>query len=173
MLAELIVAGVALAAPATAPALQVTPPPSGAAYGTITVPAIGIRAPIRQLPARGAGKQEHVLADSVGHLPTTYGPGMGGTVALFGHRVTPTLGLSHGPFRYIDRLHRGDRIIVRMPYGRYVYAVKGHRVVRATAWSAFRAKLDGEVLLLAACHPPGSAAFRYVVQATSQPSERS
>jgi sortase A len=168
MLAEFM-AGVALmAAPATAPApLDVQPPPAGAEYGTIAIPALGLRAPIRQLPPLGGGK--HVLDESVGHLPSTYGPGMGGTVALFGHRVTPTLGLAHGPFRYIDRLDRGDRIIVRMPYGRYVYSVQDHRVVRANAWAAFKAKLDGEVLLLAACHPPGSAAFRYVVRATSSP----
>ena len=90
---------------------------------------------------------------------------MSGTVALFGHRVTPTLGLAHGPFRYINRLRPGARIIVRMPYGRYVYRVRGHTVVRANAWSAFRPRLGGDVLLLAACHPPGSAAYRYVVRA--------
>jgi sortase A len=90
---------------------------------------------------------------------------MGGTVALFAHRVTPTLGLAHGPFRYIDRLERGDRIIVRMPYGRYVYRVRGHRVVKADAWSAFRPRLGRDVLLLAACHPPDSSAYRYIVQA--------
>lgn len=171
MLAEFMVGVALVVAPATAPApLHVSPPPTGGGYGTVAIPALGLRAPIRQLPPRGRG--EHVLDESVGHLPSTYGPGMGGTVALFGHRVTPTLGLAHGPFRYIDRLHRGDRIIVRMPYGRYVYRVQDHRVVRATAWAAFTAKLDGEVLLLAACHPPGSAAFRYVVRATSSPTER-
>ena len=107
-----------------------------------------------------------MLAEGVGHLPSTYAPGMGGTVALFGHRVTPTLGLAHGPFRYINRLRPRARIIVRMPYGRYVYRVRGHGVVRANDWATFRPKLDGEVLLLAACHPPGSAAYRYVVRAT-------
>jgi sortase A len=164
MIAELVVSGVAFAATlGTSQPLHVTPPEAGERYGAIIVPALDLRAPLRQLPKRGTG--ERVLDVSVGHLPSTYGPGMGGTVALFGHRVTPTLGLPHGPFRYIDRLKRGDRIIVRMPYGRYAYRVRGHRVVRADAWSAFKPKLDGDVLLLAACHPPGSAAFRYVVRA--------
>ena len=163
MLAELIT-GVALTVtPAAPPPIQVAPPPTGAAYGTVAIPAIGIRAPIRQLPARGTG--ERVLERSVGHLPSTYGPGMSGTIALFGHRVTPTLGLAHGPFRYINRLRRGDRIVVRMPYGRYVYIVRGHRVVKANDWAAFRPRLDSETLLLAACHPLGSAAYRYVVRA--------
>jgi sortase A len=163
MLAELA-AGVALTVtPAAPPPIEVALPASGARYGTVAIPAIGIRAPIRQLPARGSGKR--VLDRGVGHLPSTYGPGMSGTVALFGHRVTPTLGLAHGPFRYIDRLRRGDRIVVRMPYGRYVYSVRGHRVVKKDAWAAFRPRLDADVLLLAACHPPGSAAYRYVVRA--------
>jgi sortase A len=163
MLAELITGVAFTVTPAAPPPIQVTPPPTGAAYGTVAIPAIGIRAPIRQLPARGTGKR--VLDRGVGHLPSTYGPGMSGTVALFGHRVTPTLGLARGPFRYINRLRPGARIIVRMPYGRYVYRVRGHKVVRANAWSAFRPRLGGDVLLLAACHPPGSAAYRYVVRA--------
>jgi sortase A len=165
MLAELATGVVLAATPASAPApLQVALPPAGAGLGTIIIPALGIRAPIGQLPARGAG--ERVLAQGVGHLPSTYSPGMGGTIALFGHRVTPTLGLAHGPFRYINRLRLGARIIVRTSYGRYTYRVRGHRVVRANDWAAFRPKLDGEALLLAACHPPGSAAYRYVVRAT-------
>jgi sortase A len=166
MLLELITGVAFTVTPAVPPPIQVTPPPTGAAYGTVAIPAIGIRAPIRQLPARGTGKR--VLDRGVGHLPSTYGPGMSGTVALFGHRVTPTLGLAHGPFRYINRLRPGARIIVRMPYGRYVYRVRGHKVVRANAWSAFRPRLGGDVLLLAACHPPGSAAYRYVVRAKLQ-----
>jgi LPXTG-site transpeptidase (sortase) family protein len=54
---------------------------------------------------------------------------------------------------------------VRVPYGRYTYRVRSHRVVKADAWSAFKPKLGREELLLAACHPPGSAAYRYVVEA--------
>jgi sortase A len=166
MLAEFMVGVALVVAPATAPApLHVSPPPTGAGYGAIAIPALDLRAPIRQLPPRGPGHR--VLDRSVGHLPSTYGPGMGGTVALFGHRITPTLGLAHGPFRYIDRLHRGDRIIVRMPYGRYVYRVVGHTVVRADAWRVFRPRLGQEELLLAACTPPGKATHRYVVRAVA------
>ena len=55
MLAEL--QGVAFTVtPAAPPPIQVTPPPTGAAYGTVAIPAIGIRAPIRQLPARRASE---------------------------------------------------------------------------------------------------------------------
>ena len=166
MLAELITGVAFMVTPAVPPPIQVTPPATGAKYGTIAIPAIDVDAPIRQLPARGPGTR--VLDRAVGHLPSTYGPGMGGTIAFFGHNMTPTLGLPHGPFHDIDLLHRGARIIVRMPYGRYVYRVRGHKVVRANAWSAFRPRLGGDVLLLAACHPPGSAAYRYVVQAKLQ-----
>lgn len=139
--------------------IRVEPPQVGARYGRVEIPRLQLDAPVRE----GARLRE--LAKGVGHLPSTYWPGMGGTVALFAHRVTPTLGKSHGPFRYLDRLRLGDRITVVMPYGRYVYRVTEHRVVDASAWKEFRARLGNEQLLIAACHPPGSAASRYVVVA--------
>ena len=57
MLAELITGVAFMVTPAAPPPIQVTPPPPGAAYGTIAIPAIGIRAPIRQLPARGTASE--------------------------------------------------------------------------------------------------------------------
>ena len=138
-------------------AIRIELPKPGARYGSVQIPRLRLNAPI------SAGARLRELAASVGHLESTYWPGMGGTVALFAHRVTPTLGLPHGPFRYIDRLRPGHRIVVTMPYGRYVYRVTGHRVVHRKAWKAFRAELGEERLLIAACHPPGSAAQRYVV----------
>ena len=87
--------------------------------------------------------------------------------------MTPTLGLPHGPFHDIDLLHRGARIIVRMPYGRYVYRVRGHKVVRANAWSAFvpgsaatfccwlRATLQGRPRTATSCEPSCNSSPRF------------
>ena len=45
-----------------------------------------------------------------------------------GHRTT------HGaPFRNIDQLERGDRIVLEMPYGRFVYRVEKTQIVEPTA----------------------------------------
>ena len=45
-------------------------------------------------------------------------PGERGTALIAGHRTT-----YGAPFRHIDRLRRGDRITVAMPYGTFRYAV--------------------------------------------------
>src|SRR6185503_15983518 len=136
-------------------------PKPGALYGTVVIPRIQERVPVRQ-----GVDHDSVLSRGVGHSVASYGPGMGGTILFFGHRVTPVLGESHGPFRYIDRLMKGDRITVRMPYGRYTYRVRQHLVLTPAAVKArFRPSLKRETLVLTACHPPGSRLLRYVVVA--------
>jgi sortase A len=59
------------------------------------------------------------------HYPETPLPGQGGTVAVAGHRTTYL-----APFRPIDDLHRRDRIMITMPYGRFTYRVEKTRIVR-------------------------------------------
>ncbi len=144
---------------APAQPLVVHPPALHAHYGRVTIPALHLVAPISQ------GATHRDLATNVGHLPSTYGPGMGGTIALFGHDVTPWGGMSHGPFHDIPSLHRGARIIVRMPYGVYRYRVVSHHLVSGTRWAAFRARHAGERLLLATCWPRFTSLQRWVVVA--------
>ena len=73
-------------------------------------------------------------------------------MAIAGHRTT-----YGAPFRKLDKLDDGDRIEVRMPYGRFVYRVERTRIVPPTAlWVTQRASYDR--LILSACHPLYSAA---------------
>src|SRR6201991_158241 len=51
-------------------------------------------------------------------------PGVGGTVAIAGHRTTYL-----APFRHIDRMKPGDRITVKMPYATFTYRVQRTRIV--------------------------------------------
>lgn len=130
----------------------------GQQAGTLEIPAIGITVPIIE------GTLHPQLERGAGHLYKTAWPGdPHGTTILFAHRVTPVLKWNHGPFRYIDRLESGDRIVAVMPYGRVVYRVLGHRIIRAERWKRYRPRSGRERLLIVACHPAGSAAFRYVV----------
>jgi sortase A len=164
MLAELMVGVAFTVAPTVAPApIEWTPPPTAAKYGTITIPSIDVRAPIRQLASRGPGTR--ILNFAVGHLPSTSSPGMGSTIGLFGHNVTPMYGQPYGVFNKIDEMKRGSRIIVRMPYGRFTYKVTGHRVIASDAWHVFKPQVNKEQLFLAKCWPDGSAQYRYVVKA--------
>jgi sortase A len=97
------------------------------------------------------------LRKGPGHYPDTPLPGERGTVAVAGHRTTYL-----APFRTIDQLDRGDRVIASMPYGRFVYRVERTRIVEPTAlWVKRRVRYDR--VILTACHPLYSAAQRIVV----------
>ncbi len=86
-------------------------------------------------------------------------PGSPGTVAIAGHRTTYL-----SPFRHIDRLQRGDRITIQMPYARFVYRVDRRRIVSPGEISVIR-RVRFDRLVLTACHPLFSAARRMVVSA--------
>jgi sortase A len=100
-----------------------------------------------------------------GHYDDTPLPGQRGTVAIAGHRTT-----YGAPFRKIDKVRRGDEIVLVMPYGRFTYRVERTRVVPPTAvWVTQRVSYDR--LILSACHPLYSAAQRIVVFARLSRSE--
>jgi sortase A len=84
-------------------------------------------------------------------------PGAGGTSAIAGHRTT-----YGAPFRHVDQLRKGNRIIVTMPYGTFTYTVERLQIVPPTAlWVINRVSYDR--LVLSACHPLYSAAKRIIV----------
>jgi sortase A len=97
------------------------------------------------------------LRKGPGHYRDTPLPGERGTVAIAGHRTTYL-----APFRKIDKLKRGDRVIVDMTYGRFTYRVEGTRIVKPTQVSVKR-RVGHDRLVLTSCHPPYSAAQRIVV----------
>jgi sortase A len=97
------------------------------------------------------------LRKGPGHYPETPLPGERGTVAVAGHRTT-----YGAPFRNIDQLKHGNRIIMSMPYGRFVYRVEKTQIVDDSAlWITDPVGYDR--LVLSACHPLYSAAQRIVV----------
>ncbi|MET9662899.1 class E sortase [Streptomyces sp. NPDC006510] len=93
------------------------------AYAVIRIPRLGLVAPV----AQGVSKSGVLDKGYVGHYPRTAQPGQAGNFALAGHRNT------HGePFRYINRLRRGDRIAVETRDAVYTYAV-GRTLARTSA----------------------------------------
>lgn len=124
---------------------------AGDPLGRIRMPSIGVATVLV------AGTNGASLRRGPGHYPGTPLPGATGTVAVAGHRTT-----YGAPFRRLDRLAVGDRIELRMPYGRFVYRVERTRIVPPTAvWVTNRVGYDR--LILSACHPLYSAAKRIVV----------
>ncbi len=96
------------------------------------------------------------LRKGPGVYPDTPLPGEGGTTGIAGHRTT-----YGAPFRHIDQLDPGDRIVLKMPYGEFTYAVQGTRIVQPDDLSVIR-KVGYERIVLTACHPLYSAAQRIV-----------
>lgn len=97
------------------------------------------------------------LRKGPGHYPDTPFPGMPGTVAVAGHRTTYL-----APFNKLDKLRRGDKVRLEMPYATLTYRVERTRIVKPTAlWVTRRVGYDR--LVMTACHPKYSAAQRIVV----------
>jgi sortase A len=124
---------------------------TGDAMGRLTIPSIGVSFLVVQ------GTDGTSLEKGPGHYPSTALPGLGRTVAIAGHRTTFL-----APFRHLDALRAGERIVLTMPYGRFVYAVQYRRVVSPTAWWVTR-NTGYDRLVLSACDPLFSAAHRLVV----------
>jgi sortase A len=124
---------------------------AGDAIGRILIPRIGASFEVVQ------GTDSGSLEKGPGHYPDTGLPGLGETVAIAGHRTTYL-----APFRHIDALRPGDRIVLRMPYGRFTYVVQFHRIVAPTALWVTR-NVGYDRLVLSACNPLYSAAQRIIV----------
>lgn len=124
---------------------------NGDAIGQIDIPRIGHTYNVIQ------GTDTSDLESGPGHYPTTALPGMGQTVGIAGHRTTYL-----APFRFINNLRRGDRIIVTMPYGVFTYVVTRHQIVLPTDVSVVK-DVGYDQLVLSACNPIYSAAQRYIV----------
>jgi len=124
----------------------------GNPVGRIELPTLGRHYVVVQ------GTDVGTLRKGPGHYPGTVFPGQAGTVAIAGHRTTYL-----APFRTINELKRGQRIVLKMPYGRFTYAVEKTQIVGPNAtWITNRVPGPPR-LVLSACHPLYSASHRIVV----------
>ena len=123
----------------------------GEAAGRIRIPEIGANYVVLD------GTEDAHLRKGPGFFPETPFPGSGGTTAIAGHRTT-----YGAPFRSVDDLERGDRIVVEMPYARFEYKVERKRIVDPNAIWVIK-RVGYERLVLTACHPLYSAAQRIAV----------
>jgi sortase A len=124
---------------------------AGSAVGRIRIPTIGASFVV----VKGTGTSE--LENGPGIYPETNFPGLPGTTAIAGHRTTYL-----APFRRINELRRGQRILLEMPYARLTYVVIGSRVVLPTDVSVLDS-VGYSRLVLSACTPLFSASHRLIV----------
>ncbi|MER8044297.1 class E sortase [Streptomyces sp. NPDC094032] len=155
------------------------PSPSGArpdpssAYAILHIPRLDLTVPI----ADGVGKRSVLDRGFVGHYPGTAGPGRVGNFALAGHRNT------HGePFRYVNRLRKGDVIGVRTRSGSYTYRVdlvlpqtspRDVGVIAPVPRSLYKPSYGydapGSYLTLTTCTPEFTSTYRLIVWAKLVP----
>jgi sortase A len=128
--------------------------PDGSALGSVDIPRIGLKTVFVESTTHPS------LKKGPGHYRGTVLPGLYGTVGLAGHRTT-----YGAPFRRVDELSDGSRIILRMPYGRFTYKVTGTRITSPSDASSLVSHAGTNRLVLTACHPLYSAAKRIVVSA--------
>jgi sortase A len=126
-------------------------PQRGDAVGRIHMPSI------HRDYVLAEGTDTATLRKGPSHYGDTPFPGQKGTVGIAGHRTT-----YGAPFNRIDKLDRGDHVLVEMSYGRFTYRVEDTRIVKPTALWVKRT-VGYNRLILSACHPKYSASERIVV----------
>ena len=125
-------------------------PLKGDAIAKLDIPAIGVSEYVVEGTDTGA------LRKGPGHYPDTPLPGEPGTAAIAGHRTT-----YGAPFRDIDDLHRGQRIVLDMPDGRFIYRIEQVKIVDDQDLSVLDS-VGYKRLMLSACHPLYSAEQRVI-----------
>lgn len=146
-----------LVPPAARSSKPVTPPRNSYApepitkIGVIEIPKIGLLHDIYH------GISLRNIDNGPSHWPGTAFPGEPGNAVFAGHRVTH----SH-PFRNIDQLVPGDTVIFHIQGMKSTYSVTGSQVVTPDTLSIVN-QTETPTATLFACHPPGSAKYRYVV----------
>ena len=125
----------------------------GDAIARIRIPALGLTKIVVD------GTDRDSLKRGPGRYIGSAMPGEGELVYIAGHRTT-----YGAPFSRIDRLRRGDRVSLELPYATFEYEVTGSKIVAASQTSVLKSQ-GREQLVLQACHPRFFATQRYLVYA--------
>ena len=125
----------------------------GQALGRIRIPRMGVNMIFVN------GTDHETLKKGPGRDLRTFMPGENRLVYIAGHRTTYL-----APFSHIDSLRPGDRVVLEVPYGTFIYSVTRHRIVVSTNLSVLRSPRH-ELLELQACHPRFFASHRYIAYA--------
>lgn len=120
--------------------------------GRILIPRLGLDVELHQGVTLGS------IDEGPSYWPGTAKPGEFGNMVIAGHRVTHSR-----PFRDIDQLQPGDRITIEDSEGiPHIYEVTSSEIVTPDRLDIVSQPVGYEATLFA-CHPPGSADFRFVV----------
>lgn len=126
-------------------------PAEGDPIAKIEIPSIGVNRTVV------SGISLDQLKRGPGHYPETPMPGQKGNVAIAGHRTT------YGqPFHNLDKVEKGDQIILETVQGKFVYEATETIIVKPNQTEILEDKGDNRITLIA-CHPKYSARERLIV----------
>ncbi|MGW1270522.1 class E sortase [Streptomyces sp. NPDC002491] len=142
-------------------------PRASQAYAVLRIPRLGLRVPV----AEGTSKPKVLNKGYAGHYSGSQQPGQQGNFAVAGHRNT------HGePFRYLNRLGKGDKVEVETRDATYTYLVDKvlpqtsprdagviGPVPRSLTKPGVGYRVPGRYLTLTTCTPEYTSRYRLVV----------
>ena len=152
-------AGPSATGPTAAPAPPVVP--LGDALALMHIPRLGTGwvKPVVQ------GVDLPDLARGLGHYPKTAAPGEVGNFAVAGHRAT-----NGEPLREIDKIKKGDTIVVETATDWFTYVVDKHQIVAPTdVWviepvpGQPKAEATQALITLTSCEPRWASYKRWIV----------
>jgi sortase A len=137
-------------------------PKAGQGFAYLHIPKLGAKASKQPIIS---GVRPKMLKSGVGHYPRSAKPGDEGNFAIAGHRA------SYGqPFARVDKLKRGDRVIVETPEAWYVYRLHSKKIVKPNALWVLDDNPNGLVertgsknlITITTCHPRWGSKERWI-----------
>ncbi|CAN5353455.1 hypothetical protein BH10PAT1_BH10PAT1_5260 [soil metagenome] len=135
-------------------------------YFSVVIPKIGAKANIiANVDPTNEKEYDAALAEGVAHAKGTYFPGQGQSIYLFAHSTNGPWNVAryNAVFYLLDKMTKGDQIIVYFADKRYVYEVTATKIVGPNDTSALSAQSSSEQLILQTCYPPGTSWNRLLV----------
>lgn len=143
--------------PSASPSSATPPPAHGTSIAILHIP----RLEKRWVVVEGVEPQD--ILRNPGHYPGTAMPGQEGNFAIAGHR-------NRGTFWSLDRMQRGDKIIVQTDASWFIYEVTAQRIVAPTAVEVVQpvppGQQPGRLLTITTCNPLFDNYERLIVHAT-------
>lgn len=134
----------------------------------IIIEKINVNAPIvMDVPVTDKNKYNEALKNGVAHAAGTAYPGNSGNAYLFAHSTVNPLEIQRysAVFTLLNKVERGDRIVVFFRNQRYDYLVEEKEVVASFNTKPLLRTYDYPVLTLQTCDPPGIPRNRLIVTA--------
>jgi len=133
----------------------------------LSIPKIGVQAPILFTQSRSQKIFNKLLSLGVLHYPDSALPGSNGTTIVLGHSAPPNWPKIHydSVFNNLQNLKPGDEIFINFQGKKYKYATTNTFFVKKGQDISPYLTFEKNMLLLISCWPPGHNLQRIVVRA--------